>query len=262
MKRTDMLKRSLGIALFMTIVLAGVQAEAAKITLTDGQVIAATSIRFRKTTGEYLVTSGTSELPFPKDKVKSVEVDKPAKFDEAVAAISSGQFDAAITILDDIILNYYMLTPWDAISMDMLGRCYARKPDPAKAASTYKKLLNSCSPAGISPDIQKRAWGALIAVKDPSLARELDNAIAKGTRENAAAAHLARADMAKADGSKDAAMLDYMRVILLYDQVKSLQAEALYKVAVLLEELRDQRADEFRKRLQAEWPQSEWAQKR
>ncbi|MDD4872879.1 MAG: tetratricopeptide repeat protein [Kiritimatiellae bacterium] len=261
---TNMIKQKLGITLFLTFILAGLQAEAAKIQTTDGRVIPATNIRFKKTTQEYIVTMANgTEIPVPKNRVKMVEVDKPAQFDRAASAVSTGALDQAIPMLEEIAQGFFMLSPWEGKTLDLLGYAYGRKGDTKKAADAYKKLLANVPPVEITTDMQRRVWNAFIAVNDnASLSQSVDAAIAKGGRENAAAAHIARADMAKVQGNKTDALLDYMRVVILYEQIKSLQPEALYKTAKCLEELRDPRAEDFRKRLLQDWPQSEWASKK
>lgn len=261
-----MKKRSLGIILFLAFALTGLQAQAAggKIQLSDGQVIVATEIRFKKTTQEYIITKGGTELPMPKARVKMVEIDKPAQYDQAAAAVTSGALDQAIPMLEEIYAACFMLSPWDARSLDLLGFAYKKKGDNAKAASAYKKFYSSiANPSSITTDMQRRAWEAFIAVGDKTtLGQSVDSAIAKGSRENAAAAHIARADMAKTEGNKQDALLDYLRVVILYEQVKTIQPEALYKTAQCLEELRDPRAEDWRKKLMADYPQDPWASKK
>lgn len=262
---TDMKKQRVGILLFLAFVLAGLEAEAGKVTTIDNQVYVTTpgGIRFKKTTGEYIITlaAGGTEMPLLKDRVKSVEADQPAQYAQAVQAVTTGNLEQAIPMLEEMAIACFMLSPWDAKIQDMLGYAYSKKGDTAKAAAAYKKLLTTAAPATILPDMQKRAWNALIAVNDPFLVKSLEEAIAKGSRDNAAAAHIARADMAKAQGNKADALMDYLRVVVLYEQVKTVQPEALYKTGKCLEELRDPRAEDWLKKLKQDWPQSEWASK-
>jgi len=265
MKITEMLKRGLGIVLFLTFVLAGLQARAVggKIQQVDGTWLAGEEIRFKKTTGEYIVTVKGTDIPLPKNRVKAVVIDKPAAYDQAAAAVSTGAIDQAIPMLEQLATECFLLSPWDARVLNVLGAAYKKKGDKQKAAATYKKLLGTAAASSITMDMQRKAWEMFIAVDDKeSLRQSVDAAITGGTRENAAAAHIARADMAKAQGNKQDAMLDYLRVVILYEQVKSLQAEALYKVTQCLEELRDPRAEDFRKKLIAEYPQDPWAVKK
>jgi tetratricopeptide (TPR) repeat protein len=261
---TNMIRQRLGIALFLAFILAGVQAEAAKIQTAEGQVINAVSVRFKKTTQEFIITMANgTEMPLPKARVKAMEVDKPAQYDRAASAVSTGAIDQAIPMLEEIAQGYFMLSPWEGRTLDLLGYAYGRKGDTKKAADAYKKLLNNVPPVEITTDMQRRIWSALIAVNDKiTLGQSVEAAIAKGARENAAAAHIARGDMAKTEGNKQDALLDYLRVVILYEQIKTLQPEALYKTAQCLEELRDPRSEDFRKKLATDWPQSEWASKK
>jgi tetratricopeptide (TPR) repeat protein len=261
---TDMIKQKLGIALFLTFIFACLQAEAAKIQTAEGQIINAVNVRFKKTTQEYIITMANgTEMPLPKARVKAMEVDKPAQYDRAASAVSTGALDQAIPLLEEISLANFMLSPWEGKTLDLLGYAYGRKGEAKKAADAYKKLLANVPPAEITTDMQRRIWNALITVNDKTtLGQSVDAAIAKGARENAAAAHIARADMAKTEGNKQDALLDYLRVVVLYEQIKTLQPEALYKTAQCLEELRDPRAEDFRKKLVQDWPQSEWASKK
>jgi tetratricopeptide (TPR) repeat protein len=235
----------------------------ARVTMSDNRVIMADDIRFKKTTQEYVLTVKNSEMPLPKAQVKKVEAEKPPKYDQAAQMVRTGMLDAAIPVLEEMASEYFMLTPWDMMSLDLLGYVYSKKDDAQKAAATYKKLFANAVPDAITPDMQRRYWGSLIAISDTgTLTKELNEAIAKGTRENAANAHIARADLAKKQGNKVDALLDYLRVVMLYDQVKPVQAEALYKTAQCLEEIRDPRAEDWRRKLMQDWPQSEWAQKK
>jgi len=259
MKRT-----AIRTAVFLAFIFAAFEATAEKVWTTDGRVINATAVRFKKTTNEYIITmaAGGTELPLPKSRVKAVEVSKPAKYDQAASAVKGGAMAQAIPVLEELALDYFMLSPWDAQILDLLGYAYSRTPDPAKATATYKKMLTTAAPASISLDMQRRAWAALTATRDSSLASELDRTIAQGSRENAAAAHIARGDMARAEGNRADALLDYLRVVILYEQVKTMQPEALYKAAVCLEELKDPRAEDWRKKLMNEYGSSEWAQRK
>lgn len=264
MKTTEMLKRGLGIVLFLTFALAGLQAKAVggKIQQTDGTWLVGEEIRFKKTSGEYIVTIKGTDIPVTKSRVKLVVIDKPAGYDQAVSALTAGAPDQAIQIAEQTYADCYMLSPWEARILNVLGSAYTRKGNKEKAASTYKKLL-SAAPSSITLDMQKKAWAAFIAVGDKETLRQsVEASIATGSRENAAAAYIARADMSKSQGNKQDAMLDYLRVVLLFEQVKTVQAEALYKITQCMEELRDPRSEEFRKKLMAEYPQDPWAQKR
>ena len=94
-----------------------------------------------------------------------------------------------------------------------------------------------------------------------SLKKELDEVIATGPRDMASIALLARGDMLLAQGQKQDALYDYLRVRVLYQNVAELQPEALFKAAQMLEELRDPRAADLRKTLVTEYRDSEYAKR-
>ncbi len=64
-----------------------------------------------------------------------------------------------------------------------------------------------------------------------------------------------------AQGQKNEALLDYLRTVILYEKEASVRPEALFKAAGLLEELRDPRAAELRKKLAEEYPNSPYVKK-
>ena len=94
-----------------------------------------------------------------------------------------------------------------------------------------------------------------------TLKTELDTVIAGGNRDMAALAQLIRGDMYLAQGQKQDALYDYLRTVVLYEQVKEVQPEALFKAAQMLEELRDPRATDLRKKLVADFPASDYAKR-
>jgi hypothetical protein len=70
-----------------------------------------------------------------------------------------------------------------------------------------------------------------------------------------------RGNMNRESGQKEVALLDYLRVVILFENIREVQPEALYKAAEILEELRDPRADELRKKLVQEYKDSDYAAK-
>jgi hypothetical protein len=67
--------------------------------------------------------------------------------------------------------------------------------------------------------------------------------------------------MSKADGKRDDAAMDYLRSILMYADVVAAQPEALSKAAQLFDDMRDPRAEDLKKRLRANYPDSPYARK-
>jgi hypothetical protein len=52
-----------------------------------------------------------------------------------------------------------------------------------------------------------------------------------------------------------------LKVAVLFEDVPAIHPEALYKAAEVLDEMRDPRAAEMRKKLKAQYPGSSWAKK-
>jgi len=256
-----------GFVLFTALVLACGQAEAVsgRVATTDKQVIKASSIRYKKADQTYIITTEGVERPLAKSKVAKLDIDRPASYDQAVAILNSGKVEEAITALEGVYAECIMLPPWDAQALDLLGRIYtSKKPDKALAVSTYKKLLNNAHPDGITADIKKRAWNVLIANNDyKEVLAEIEKTISNPSvsRSVAAAAYMARGDLARQLKNTPDAFIDYMRIVLLFDQVKDLQPEAMYKAMKCMEELKDTRAGELRRELAQKYPQSEYASK-
>ena len=70
-----------------------------------------------------------------------------------------------------------------------------------------------------------------------------------------------RGDVFRAEGKREDAILDYMRVVLMFEEARSAQAEALFKAAQVLDEMRDPRAEELKKKLVSLYPDSVYAKK-
>ena len=233
-----------------------------KVTLTNGREIDAKKVQWRESAQEYRVemVDGTI-LPFPKAQVAQLQIDKPAEYDKAVQMVTAKQFDAAIPLLEGLVTQFKMLN-WDNEARVVLAQAYLGKNDAKKAASTIDDYMAGVSKADVPLDVQVLYWRSLLAADRVStLKKDLDDVVLSGVREAAAAAQMMRGNMNRQAGQKEAAFLDYMRVVNLFKDVKALPPEALFKAAELLEEMRDPRADQLRKRLAVEYKDSEWAAK-
>ena len=230
------------------------RANADKVYMKVGPPMQVRSIVWIGSENQYSVETATGvKLPIDRSKVDHVEVAKPPAWDKAVQLFTSGNMAEAIPALESIVSGYQMLG-WDNKARDYLGAAYSNKKDFKKAAEVYKKLFATASPSEISSATQRRYWDALSA--------NIDSEIATGSRENAAAAHIARGDMFKKQGGKTfEALMDYLKTAILFQKVDEVQAEALYKTAQCLEEMRDPRADSFKKKLSDDYPGSTWAAK-
>lgn len=230
-----------------------------KVHLTNGKTLAVTSIQWRESEQSYRVESEGAVIPIPKGQVDYLEIDKPADFDKASQMLAAKQYAAAVPILEDIVAKFKMLT-WDNEARVLLGQIHLAMNDPKKAADVLSSYMNTMKKSDVPADVFMLYWKALMgAGRSASLKKELDEVVAAGNREMVAAAMLMRGNMNREAGQKELAVLDYLRVVILFENVRSLQAEALFRAAEILEELRDPRADELKKRLVQEYKDSEYA---
>lgn len=233
-----------------------------KIIKTDGREVSGLKIKWFASRQEYQVDQADgSMLAVPADEVASLQITKPAEFDKAVQACAAKQFEVAIPILEDVISRYKRLQ-WDGLASELLAKAYLGKGDFKKAAQVLSGLMEGTAKALVTDDQYTLYWTALAGAQmNAVLKQSLTEAIAGESRPLAAFALIKRGDMSKADGRRDDATLDYFRTILMYTDVAAAQPEALFKAAQIFEEMRDTRAEELKKRLRANYPDSPYARK-
>ncbi len=216
-------------------------------------------VRFRRSAGEYILERADgSQLTFPKARVIRIEVVKPKNYDSLAQMAERGDI-AAIPDLNTMIRAYDGRL-WDTKAKDLLGTIYLKKGEAKKAADIYTDLKKNAAAYEITPAIEQHYMDALVADKrEGKLTGEVDTIIARGSRENAAVALIKRGDLSDNQGKTPEALWDYLRVVILFKQVKDAQPEALFKAAQTMDKLRDPRAEQFRRELMAEYPQSRWA---
>lgn len=232
------------------------------IRLTNGKTIQAKDIQWRESEKAYRVTTPDGvTMPVPRAQVERLEIARPATFAQAESLVAGKQFGQAIPILDDIVTKYRMKV-WDNEARKLLAQCHMAMNDPKKAAAVLDDYMASVPKADLDPATTLMYWRTLLAAgRGATLKKELDEVVAAGSRPMAAAAMVMRGNMNREAGQKEAAVIDYLRVVILFENVKAVQPEALFKAAELLEEMRDARADELRKKLIQEYRDSEYAAK-
>lgn len=232
------------------------------VRLTNGKVLQVRSVQWRASEQAYRVEMmDGAVLPLPKVQVAGLSIKKPAEYDKAVAMLAAKQYASAIPILEDIISKYTMLN-WDNQARVQLAKAYLAQPDPKKAASVLEGYMATVPKSEVPADLIQVYWTALLqSNQGVALKKELDAVVAGGTREMVATALLMRGNVNRESGQKEVALLDYLRVVILFENVKASQPEALFKAAEILDELRDPRADELRKKLVQEYKDSEYAAK-
>ncbi len=254
------------LALLASAPLAQAQIEG-KILTTDKQVVAG-KIRWYPAKRVYEIAqvrpggqSYTSELP--PDKVARIQVAKPAKLDAAIAAVRSGKAAAAIPVLQSIVKTYAMLE-WDEKAARYLAEAQLASGDAAGAAATCEGLIKAKPEVAYLGEVAPVYWQALLKTgKTAKLNDYITKAIGAGDRGASAAALIMRGDMLMEKRETLNALKDgYLRVVVLYENVKDVQPEALYKAAKAFDALnQNANAERMRTKLRTKYAQSEYARK-
>ncbi len=228
------------------------------LILQDGRRMDAQSVRYQPRTREYIVVADRGTFPIPEAQVREVHVATPEAWNQGLQLMRAQRYDDAVSVFRNIERDYEMLN-WDIRARGMLAQAYTGQGEHVRAIATYEKLFQEITPTSQ----QRRAyWQSLLAAERfTTLRTELDETIAAGDREDAAAAHLQRGKMHQAEGNTMEALFDYLRTHILYEAVTEVQPEALHLAAQRLDELRDPRAEELRTRLRQRYPNSEFARR-
>jgi len=236
--------------------LPAVKGLASTITKTDDTEIKIKSLRWNASERMfYLTRMDGSTTPLPKSSIKDMDIDEPPMWAVATQQLKAKNYDAALSALGSIASDYLM-QGWDARARGLMAEIYTIKGDAKKAIIMIEEIPKADRP----PEANLAYWKALLQTdRGPALKKELEDTIASGSREMAAAAYLMRGELNRTTGQKEAAVLDFLRVVIMFENVKALQPEALFKAAKVLDDLRDPRADELRTRLKTMYPGSIYA---
>lgn len=237
-------------------------ARAEKLVKTDGKELTGVRIKWFETRREYQVEGADgSMIPVAADEVESLEITKPAEFDAAARDIAAKRYDQAIPVLEDLATRYKRLQ-WDGRARELLANAYFAKSDFKKAAQVMGDLMENTPKSQITDEQYGVYWKGLMGAQMTAvLKKSLNEAIEGDSKTLASLAIVHRGDLNKAEGKREDAVLDYLRAVLLYEEASSVHPEALFKAAQMLDEMRDPRADELRKKLMSLYPNSSYARK-
>ena len=194
---------------------------------------------------------------------KVVLLEQPAQLQQLVAAVKRGQYLAAIAPLKKIKDEYEMFGP-DLIAAQYLAVAYLNSGKAAEAVRMCEELLRGNPTASKSGEFAGIYWDALLKEKKyATLRRILEDAIQTGSRDIAAVALVKRGDMDMEKGESKKALLDgYLRTILAFQDIKTIQPEALYKAMKAHTAVNEHHyAEKWRKRLLSGYPNSDYAKK-
>ena len=239
---------------------AGAAWAAPYVVMPNGSRVDGTAIR-ALATGDINLTTDMGVRTFPKGSYAKAVADKPAEYDQAVAAIKAQKYDDAAKLLDGVVAKYRFLG-WDVEAAKVLPQALLGKGDAEGAVQAYDKLFLLAPAEKQNSDV---AWGmrrAMLQAKQyAALIRQLDAVAAAGNRPEAARAQTMRGDIQLAQNNVELAAMDYLRTAILFADVRDAEilGEASYKAAAALEQLKDPRAKDLYKKVVAEYGASRYA---
>ncbi|MBP5544693.1 MAG: hypothetical protein ILM98_11495 [Kiritimatiellae bacterium] len=236
------------------------------ITLKSGAEVKGT-IRWMPQGRKFVVTRRQGEQTTSFDvalaDMASVKVAKPEKLDAAINAVRAGKSSAAIPVLEDIVKRYAMLG-WDEPAARWLARAKLDTGDAAAAIAICEGIIKTKPAAAYIGEVAPTYWAALLKTDKSAKVKELlVKAIANGDANDSAAALVMRGDILMEEKEPFNALKDgYLRAVLLYENCREVQPEALYKAAKAFEALsKNADANKMRDQLRKRYPKSEWANK-
>jgi hypothetical protein len=239
------------------------------ILTTDNKTVQG-QIRWMSAAKKYVVlttranSATTIELELQPSQVAKISVPQPKELGPAVQAVRSGNnVAAAIPVLEKIIRDYTMLQ-WDEVAARALAEAQMMNNNPAGAVKACEVVIATKPEAAYMGDLAVIYWQALLkADRSAKLSGLLDEAIKKGGREASASALILRGDMLMDKKQPRDALKDgYLRVVVLYENVRSAQPEALFKASKAFDALQQNpNAEKMRTLLRTKYPGSEYAKK-
>jgi hypothetical protein len=220
-------------------------------------------IRWRGASKVYAITDpGTGvTLEIALNEVGRMNVIKPPALNKAISDVKAGRFTSAVAPLEQVVKEYRMLQH-DVTAAEPLAIAY-NNTKRYKDTVTMIKGVQEDKPAHlITRGMVKQFWKALLETEQfGTLRKDLDDRIPNASRDVAAEAQNMRGDIDMKKGNPKAALLDgYLRTVVLFQDVKATQPEAIYKAMLCFEKLgQDGQKEKMRKKLLAEFPQSQYS---
>ena len=225
---------------------------------SDRTMKTVSKIIYRETRDEYTVTVGTATYQVKARDVVRLLIPAPANWDRLKSEVKRTEPPSATVSAMEGIAQQYRKRVWDTKAWELLMPVYA-------AQKKYSKMKRGCAQVKklygrVPPELMTYWWEALIQTNDERIKNELDDAIERGSRPTAAVAYVKRGDLLKKKGqTKQALIQGYLRAVLMFGDVKSVQPEALYKTYLALKDRGDGRSERFKRKLLDEYPRSSYS---
>ncbi len=218
-------------------------------------------IRWKAASQVYEMTSGGVTVEIPLRDIVSIKLNQePPGLAQALAAVKS-QPAAAIPTLEKVKNDYVNLV-YDKVAGRALIQAYLALGQADKAISMAETLLRESPLAKQDGELMGAYVEALIKAEQYAKAqRMLQDIIATGDRQAVAIAQMRRGDIDMARGDMREALLNgYLRTIVFFQNVKSVQPEALAKAIKCHTALNEHHyAEKWRKRLVSGYGDSKYA---
>ena len=230
-------------------------APAATLLFKDGRTVEGTDLRVNAQ-GDYVITMSTGQRTYPAAQVQEATADRPAAYDQASQLVQAQRYDEALSLLEQIASAYRGLG-WDDQANYQAARIHAGRGAYEQAEAGFRKLSPRFRER---PEVRIHLAQAQVETGAYAEAEgNLDELIRGAPRDIAARAQILRGDLKLKRRQLEPAVQDYLRTVVLFEAVREVQPEALFKAGEALEELRDARAKDLFATLQREYPATDYA---
>ena len=223
------------------------------------------SLSWKGSARVYNVRIGQVETTVAWDQVRDLKVKNPPPgLDAAIKVVQDGRsVNSAIPTLSQIFDKYQMLQ-YDVVAGRYLAEAYSKSGQHKEAVAVCEKLTRDNPNSLADPGLAGVYMAELLALDQISRLKDvLQTIIKQGSRESAAIALVRRGDLErKHNNYKDALVDGYLRAIILFEDIKTVQPEALYDASLCFDQLNQATyAERMRKKLLQSYPQDPYAEK-
>ncbi len=233
------------------------------IRATDGEPVRGETLRIDSSGTAILTRKGTSPISMPKGTYTRAVNKTPDNWVRAVKALESRDYDTAIREFGKIVRSERNLT-WDELAMPNLAKAYLGKGQPDEVIKQYKELFRHRKDLEYNAQVTDNYNEALLQLQNfVELEERLKKVLETTGGYYGLKAQIMRGDIMKQKSRKQDALEEYLRAVVFFKgqpDAAPLMPEALFKVAMTMEELRDPRNQDFYRMLIATYPQSREAQ--
>jgi tetratricopeptide (TPR) repeat protein len=203
-----------------------------------------------------LISADGRQMTYAKGQYERAVADKPPELDEATKMYQAKDYDGALAKLTPLVEPFRYLG-WDMTILATIARAHEAKKNFPKAVEAYETILATYPEADRNVDL---AWAYRKALLESGqkekLESKLEEMIKSAPPADASRALLLRGDIRAKAERLEAAVLDYLRVVMFYESEKAVLPEAYLKIAQTLEQMRDGRHKAWYQKLADEFPQS------